>query len=146
MSKEEVITQLERQLLEQHDAAGFHQTYRGPQGGVPDFVLREPDAVLAHFVALLAPPTAASPPEGSTAAGGGAGAAPQEGSVAEAAAALAAAEARARAAALEAVRAELAGKVGHARIAAHTAGAKQAQPIEVELLGAFLECAGTRTT
>ena len=85
-------TQLERQLLEQHDAAGFHQTYRGPQGGVPDFVLREPDAVLAHFVALLAPPTAASPPEGSTAAGGGAGAAPQEGSVAEAAAALAAAQ------------------------------------------------------
>ena len=85
-------TQLERQLLEQHDAAGFHQTYRGPQGGVPDFVLREPDAVLAHFLALLAPPTAASPPEGSTAAGGRAGAAPQEGSVAEAAAALAAAQ------------------------------------------------------
>ena len=84
--------QLERQLLEQHDAVGFHQTYRGPQGGVPNFVLREPDAVLAHFVALLAPPTAASPPEGSTAAGGGAGAAPQEGSVAEAAAALAAAQ------------------------------------------------------
>ena len=61
---------LERQILEEHDVAGFHQARRGVRPGPPDFVLADPDATFEHFRSLLAPPLAgaSSTPQGSAAA------------------------------------------------------------------------------
>lgn len=48
-------------MLVEHDSAGFAQAYRGPRAELPEWALREPDAIFDHFQALLAPP-----PDGSS--------------------------------------------------------------------------------
>ncbi|KAI3434647.1 hypothetical protein D9Q98_002712 [Chlorella vulgaris] len=57
VERDERAQQLERQFLAEHDMAGFSQAYRGPRAELPDWVLREPEALFAHFQALLAPPS-----------------------------------------------------------------------------------------
>ena len=54
--REERAQRLERQFLQEHDAAGFYQAYRGPRTALPGFVQEHPEAVFTHFSALLAPP------------------------------------------------------------------------------------------
>ena len=44
------------------NAAGFHQAYRGPRAELPDWVLREPEALFEHFRDLLDPPPPSPPP------------------------------------------------------------------------------------
>ena len=57
----EEAVRLERQFLVQHDAAGFHRAWRGPQAGAPDYVLRHPDEVLEYFTQLLSEPQPTPP-------------------------------------------------------------------------------------
>lgn len=75
--REQRAVRLERQFLQEHDAAGFYQAYRGPRTALPGFVQEHPDAVFSHFSALLAPPQRAHPgpaAAGVAAAAAGAGA------------------------------------------------------------------------
>lgn len=53
--------QLERQMLEDHDSAGFHAAWRGPRPSLPDWVLQNPDSLFEHFQALLSPPPPSNP-------------------------------------------------------------------------------------
>ena len=60
--RDERAQRLERRFLTEHDAAGFAEAYRGPRAELPDWVLQEPEAVFAHFQALLDPSPPSTPP------------------------------------------------------------------------------------
>ena len=60
--RDERAERLEGQFLTEHDAAGFHQAYRGPRAELPDWVLREPEALFEHFRDLLDTPPPSPPP------------------------------------------------------------------------------------
>ena len=48
---------LEGQFLTDHDAAGFHQAYRGPRAELPEWVLREPLMPLTRLPLPPRPPS-----------------------------------------------------------------------------------------
>ena len=49
--------QLEQLFLQEHEAAGFYQAWRGPRSELPEFALQDPDSLLEHVRALLSPAT-----------------------------------------------------------------------------------------